>query len=220
MNIKNWFRSDSAPTITETNISFGNWRDRSSWSEIARSTFHDRRLLSEPESPINQSIADPVRKLYGITHQYLAIRMANNLFDDIYEPALHPSHIADNMKKDPAATKIYGRDIARVISEFGGYGVIYADNSLDSALPEESYIMKGGFAFLVPESGMPLKDFLLWYKGPTSSVHPDVMPEWSGVPREELLNVYEALLIFLRNEIKHEYPREIRRRSTDIGAST
>ena len=190
----------------------GSWRNYEAWSAPAKEVYNSRRVLSEPEIPINKALTEPVVRLYGHINGFRSIRLANNMFNDIYEPTMHPKHIMDEMMHNDESAAIYGNDIADLISIYGDYGVVYAEEGFEGVLPEESFILHGGFAFLVPEVGMPLKEFLLWYRG-TTNIHPGIVPEWSGIPHSKIRQVYSALLVFFRNEIKYELRHKARCRA-------
>lgn len=190
---------------------FGNYRDEQAWSLEAkrqRNSANTSFFLEKVDAD-GLAIQNEMSKYFssGVSSRWLA-DLGFKLIQDIYRLGVLPYPLGDSLVKSNSMLRAFGTDLGEIMENFGDYGILFSD----SRQPFEGWMYKDAIQvesdlLLTPRRiGMPVKHFLLWYKG--CNAKRDVMREWTGIPIGQQQYVYEHLLELFREHLENEHRAE------------
>ena len=196
----------------------GNFRYRKFWSDKASAFMRDRELFSFVENTddsLGSAFVRDVREYYNYYGEYdlQAINLALSLLRDIYSPEVLPVELCEEVFGRKRTAELIGEELFELLCKFGGMDIVYHDDKHKVPKWIKNCCHLNRKLYLTNNRvGMPVRMFLIWAKGGVT-LPPDIMEEWSGIPRYGVRETYNAIIGEFRDVIirKHNWDRTIKR---------
>lgn len=160
----------------------GNWRTPKAWSSTAQWVRNSENT-----------------KFYGGTHPRVR-ELMRTLTDDLYIKIL-PFSVAQVVATTPMLMHELRQSVESMLAKYGKYDIVYGD--VPKELRRKIVVDGKDLALVNAKCGMPLGEFLAWFKGHPGILDKDTkvaLSEWSGVPIQKMDSVYSTVVDFFRNE--------------------
>lgn len=142
-------------------------------------------------------------KYYGKRYLLQAVEVALSLWSDILQLDLVAS-MSPELLEDyniPAVNACFND----LLLKYGHLDVVYHKRKYRRLkhVSCKAASSKAGDHFYLTEQriGMPVRMFLVWYKGGVS-ISNDILQEWSGIPADKLEDAYQCILQIFRDDLK------------------
>ena len=176
----------------------GNWYKTSEWSEKARKTGILVRVSSDGKISEIIGRMDTPSEVAAEERQNELMR--TKVIEDLWEIAIQPQVIKEYIFSDEVYPE-YEKEFEQLMSKYGSKNLLYIGPNMKI---DFSQVDINDFEVIDADSehqlfltseriGMPLKEFLLWYKG-LEDPKPSVLVEWSGITRNRLHWVYSRVI--------------------------
>ena len=187
-------------------VAFGAWRHaKGSWSAEAQAAFKKKSrpvALSGREAKLIEAVSQQ----YSEAYPSRLVKLTETLVEDLWQLNIFPFPIGDSLMRNETACELFGKTVASLIEDFGDFSIVYVEEELDKKLLPETQLVGDNVYLVNLRVGMPVRDFLIWFKG-AESVPRAVISEWTAIPLNQLDYVYNQLLSFLRTKLTeaHHY---------------
>ena len=176
----------------------GNFRYRKFWSDKASAFMRDRELFSFVENTddsLGSAFVRDVREYYNLENLWQPVELCEEVFG----------------RKRTA--ELIGEELFELLCKFGGMDIVYHDDKHKVPKWIKNCCHLNRKLYLTNNRvGMPVRMFLIWAKGGVT-LPPEIMTEWSGIPRCRVQETYDELVEEFRYNIieKHNWDRTIKR---------
>lgn len=196
----------------------GNFRYRKFWSDKSSSFMENRALftfIDDADDSLGSTFVRDVREYYSYYGKYdlQAINLALSLLRDIYSPEVLPVELCEEVFGRKRTAELIGEELFELLCEFGSMDIVYHDSKHKVPKRIKNCCHLNRKLYLTNNRvGMPVRMFLIWAKGGVA-LPPDIMEEWSGIPRYGVRETYNAIIGEFRDVIirKHNWDRTIKR---------
>ena len=142
-------------------------------------------------------------KYYGKRYLLQAVEVALSLWSDILQLDLVASMSPELLEDyDVPAVNACFNDL---LLKYGHLDVVYHKRKyrkLKHAACKAASSKAGDHFYLTEQRiGMPVRMFLVWYKGGVS-IPNDILQEWSGIPADKLEDAYQSILQIFKDDLK------------------
>lgn len=196
----------------------GNFRYRKFWSDKASAFMRNRELFSFVENTddsLGSAFVRDVREYYNYYGKYdlQAINLALSLLKDVYSPEVLPIELCEEIFGRKRTAELMGEELFELLCRFGGMDIVYHDSKHKTPRGIKNYCSLSRRFYLTNRRvGMPVRMFLVWAKGGVT-LPPEIMTEWSGIPRYRIQEAYDEIIEEFRYVIieKHNWDRKMKR---------
>ena len=158
----------------------GNWKKSDQWSDAAKGHYH----------------VIATKYTNGETDR----RMSNAieaLIEDLYAYNDHPAIVKLTEREAELIKLVRTSEVKDLLRQYGNYDIMYVPT--EQGWPEAIRISPE-IGLRLQSNGMPLSEFLRWYKG-GDKLPRAVLEEWAGIPRFGFGGAYGAVVDFFRANI-------------------
>lgn len=191
----------------------GNYRNRRKWSQQAKEFAEQPRVwLADPLTEKAFFFADGVveyYKSYSGKYQLQAANLALSLIRDIYTPDVLPVIPCGRMLSDRESIKLMNDELFELLCQYGGMDFVFREKGKSVSRKVTRDVGLGVNFFLTKKRyGIPVRMFLLWYKGEVE-IPSEVLTEWSGIPERYFRIAYRELVHYFRQILKQKHREQI-----------
>ena len=136
-------------------------------------------------------LATPLANYYGeFSSRVQALAVA--LFNDIYH---NPASTVEMVLRNQDCAREYGSDLFSIMTLVGGFNVVFDDGNIKGEVIEASEEIASGLYLTSKRIGMPVRHFLLYYKG--GDLRREDIAKLSGIPTRYVQWVYNILTAYM-----------------------
>ncbi len=165
----------------------GNWREKDKWSNMATGHYD---VIQVKYTNIGET--DPRMD-----------RAIDALVEDLYAYNDHPEIVKLLAPSMGLINLVRIAEVKEILRRYGRNDIIYIPLESDKEWPS-AIRMTPELGLTSPGIGMPVCEFLRWYKG-GDKIPAAIFEEWVGIPRQAIYTVYQALVDFFRADIIQEH---------------
>lgn len=155
--------------------------------------------------PLTKSVMDYYKFSAGEKYVLPAATLATSLIYDLYSASLADVFAATINEEQ--SVKIIKEDLSRLLETYGGMDIVYCGYNHAPPYRIKMRVLPRGYncGLTNEQVGMPLRMFLLWYKGGLD-IPANILQEWSGIPFGHFEDAYQSALEIFRCWL-HEHDR-------------
>lgn len=137
-------------------------------------------------------LATPLANYYDGEFSQRIERLAEALFRDVYHD---PESAFDMVLRNPECAREYGSDLFDIMSLIGGFNIFFANGNVKGEVIETSEEIANNLFLTKRRIGMPVKAFLLYFKG--ASLRREDISMMSGIPAKNIQWTYNILTTYM-----------------------
>lgn len=187
----------------------GNFRHEKYWSDEVREFMENRESFSfvgGDDDSIGSIYVGGVRNyfIHFGNHDLQAVNLALSLLKDIYALEVLPMGHCEEIFGRKETAEFVGKELFGLLCKFGGMDIVYHDakHRVPKGIRNRCQLNRRLYLTDKPV-GMPVGMFLIWAKGGVP-LPPEIMAEWSGIPKYKVADVYSALIKEFKYDIIDE----------------
>ena len=137
-------------------------------------------------------LATPLANYYAGEFSQRIEALAKALFTDIYHG---PESAFDMVLRNPECAREYGSDLFEAMRLIGGYNIFFDNGRIEDEIISASEEIASGLYLARSRIGMPVKYFLLYYRG--EGMRRKQIASLSGIPAEYVQWAYNIVTTYM-----------------------